>query len=123
MCGMKTQRRVEGVAAVAAQSLSAHALLRGTAEERLTNGVRSARVVGMKTRPNAGDGVAGVIQPAPSAVRLRGTVGERLASGVRWAEVSGMNKQERKSRGGLADLIWWRSRFGRAGVCDRGLVS
>lgn len=86
---MKSQRRAEGMAAVAAQPMSAHALLRGIAEERLTNEARSASMAAMKTRPNSDGALAGVGQPEPSAVLLRGTAGEMSASGVRWAEVSG----------------------------------
>ena len=90
MSGMEAQRRAEGVAA---QPMSAHALLGGIAGERLTNGVRSASVAGMKRRPNTGGAVAGAGQPDTSAVLLRGAAGERLASGSRCARVSGMNKR------------------------------
>ena len=46
MCGMEAQRQAEGVAA---QPMSAHALLRGISEEGLTNGVRYASVAGMNS--------------------------------------------------------------------------
>lgn len=92
--------------AVAAQPMSARALLRGIAEEGLTGGVRSASMAAMKTRLNTGGVVAGVVQPAPSAVLQNGTAGERLASGVRWAEVSGMNRQDgTQNTGGGALLL------------------
>ena len=93
MCGMKAQRQADSVAAVAAQPISAHALLDGVAGERLTNGVRSASVAGMKTRPNTGGAVAVAGQPDPSAVLLRGAAGERLAFGSRCARVSGMSRR------------------------------
>lgn len=94
MCGMNAQRQAsDSVAAVAAQPMSARALLRGIAKERLTNRVRSASVSGMKTRTSTGGAAAGVVQPAPSAVLLSGVAGERLASGVRRAKMAGMNKR------------------------------
>lgn len=82
-----------GVAVMTAQPMSARALLRGVAEERLTNGVRYASMVAMKTRLNTGGSVAGVVQPASSAVLLKGVAGKRLASGVRCASVAGMNRR------------------------------
>lgn len=89
---MKAQRQAEVVAAVAAQPMSALALLRGVANERLTSGVRCASVADMKTRLNPESAVVGVVQPAPSAVLLSGVAGERSASGVGCAKVAGMNR-------------------------------
>ena len=76
-----------------AQPMSACAVLRAVAKERLTNRVRSASVAGMKTRTSTGGAAAGVAQPAPSAVLLSGVAGERWASGVRRAKMAGMNKR------------------------------
>ena len=81
------------MAAVGAQPMSAHALLRDVSREGLTNGVRCASVAGMKTQLNTGGAAAGVVQSAPSDVRLIGVAGERLASDVRCAKVTGMNRQ------------------------------
>ena len=56
---MKAPKQAESVAAVAAQPISAHALLGGVSRERLTSGVRSASVVGMSrelTRKSRGGG-------------------------------------------------------------------
>ena len=92
MCGMKGQAS-DGVEAVVAQPMSACAVLRAVAKERLTNRVRSASVAGMMTRTSTGGAVAGVAQPAPSAVLLSGVAGERLASGVRCAKVADMSKR------------------------------
>ena len=100
---MKAQRQADSVAAVATQSMSARALLRGVSRERLTNGVRSASVAGMKTLPNTGGAVAVAGQPDPSAVLLRGAAGERSASGVRWASVAGLKKREAMQNTGL---VW-----------------
>ena len=61
MCGMKAQRQAEVVAAVAAQPMSAHALLRGTAEERLTNGVHYANVAGMNKQERKSRGGGGAL--------------------------------------------------------------
>ena len=59
MFGMKAQRQADSVAAVAAQPISAHALLRGVSREGLTSGVRSANVAGMnkQERKSRGGGV------------------------------------------------------------------
>ena len=107
VCGMKARRQASGdVSAVAAQPMSARALLRGIAKERLANGVRYASVAGMKTRPNTDGAAAGVIQPAPSAVLSCGAASERSASGVRCAKVAGMNRRAgtQITRGGGALL-------------------
>ena len=55
--------QANGVTGVAAQPLSPHVPSHGIAEERLTNGVRCASLVGMKTRPNVGSVSAWVAQP------------------------------------------------------------
>ena len=68
MGGMKTRMQTNGVTGVAAQSLSPHVPSHDIAEERLTNGVRCASVVGMKTRPNTGGVATGVVQPCSYAV-------------------------------------------------------
>lgn len=122
---MKAQRQADSVAAMTAQPKSAQALLPSVAKERLTNGVRSACVAGMKTRPNTDGALARVGQPEPSAVLLRGAAGERLAFGSRCARVAGMNRRvdtQIARGGGLVDLIWRRSRFGRSGVFNEGIV-
>ena len=54
---MKTQQ-AEGVTA---QSMSAHALLRGISEEGLTNGVRYAIVAGMNEQTRKSRGGGGII--------------------------------------------------------------
>ena len=123
MRGMRSLKWVEGVAA---QPLSAHALLRGVSREELTNGVRYASVAGMKTRLNSDGAAAGVVQPEPSAVLSCGVAVERSASGVRCASVAGMNRlaDTKITRGGgLTDLIWRRTHFVRVGVCNVGVAS
>lgn len=120
---MKTQRQAEVVAAVAAQPMSPHALPHGLSGERLTSRFRCASMAGMKTRLNTDGAVAGVGQPAPSAALLNGAAGEKSASGVRCARVAGMNSRagtQITRGGGLADLIWRRIRFVRAGGHCRG---
>lgn len=104
MSGVEAQRLPIGARGVAAQSMSADALLRGVFEEGLANGVRFASVAGMKTRLNTDGAAAAVVQPAPSSVLLRGIAGERLASGVPCASVAGMNRRAETqiTRGGGA---------------------
>ena len=58
---MKAQRQANGVAAVAAQPMSAHALLRGVSREGLTNGVRYANVAGMNKQERKSRGGGGII--------------------------------------------------------------
>ena len=100
---MKAQRQAEGVAA---QPMSAHAVVRDVSREGLTNGVRSASVAGMKTQLNTGVAAAGVVQPEPSAVLPFGVAGERLVSGSRCARVAGMDRRAdtQITRGGGALL-------------------
>ena len=78
----------------------------------------------MKTQNTSGL-VAGSFQPASSLAVLCGVAGEWLASGVRSARVVCMNRPAgmRIAGGGLADLIFGRTRFLRLGVCDGGGVS
>ena len=99
---MKAERQA---GSVAAQPMSAHALLRGVSREGLTNGVRYASVAGMKTRLNTDGAAAGVVQPAPSDALLNGVAGERLASGVPCASVAGMNRRADTQNTGGGPII------------------